>query len=100
MHTRNRGINYLNSLYIEKKYFVEGYTQYEYCDNLIYENEKLSQVLFDGGYIPCSGGDAYAPSKRITNPLEPWDNFTFMYYDKDHLGNVLSRRYFNVTVTI
>ena len=28
------------------------------------------------------------------------DNFTFMYYDKDHLGNVLSRRYFNVTVTI
>ena len=36
-----------------------------------------------------ASGDAYAPSKRITNPLEPWDNFTFMYYDKDHLGHVL-----------
>ena len=42
----------------------------DYCGNIIYENNALSQILFDGGYITLSG----------TTP-------TYHYYLQDHLGN-------------
>ena len=41
----------------------------DYCGNMIYENNALSQILFDGGYITLSG----------TTP-------TYHYYLQDHLG--------------
>ena len=42
----------------------------DYCGNIIYENNALSQILFDGGYITLSG----------TTP-------TYHYYLQDYLGN-------------
>ena len=42
----------------------------DYCDNMIYENGKLTQILVDGGYI------------SFTNS-EP----VYHYYLKDHLGS-------------
>ena len=42
----------------------------DYCDNVIYQDGKLSQILVDGGYITFSG----------TTPV-------YHYYLKDHLGN-------------
>ena len=50
--------------------------------------KRRKKFQFDEGYCQATQYNATQ------------DNFTFMYYDKDHLGNVLSRRYFNVTVTI
>lgn len=42
----------------------------DYCNNVIYENESLSKILTDEGYITLSG----------TTP-------TYHYYLKDHQGN-------------
>ena len=42
----------------------------DYCDNMIYENGKLAQILVDGGYISFANG-------------EP----VYHYYLKDHLGS-------------
>ena len=66
------GIFPSDSLYLDEKQFVEGYTQYEYCDNLIYENEELSQVLFDGGYISIDGRTGMSK---------------YHFYLRDHLGS-------------
>ena len=42
----------------------------DYCDNMIYENGKLTQILVDGGYVSFVNG-------------EP----VYHYYLKDHLGS-------------
>lgn len=42
----------------------------DYCDNMIYENGKLTQILVDGGYISFANGEA-----------------VYHYYLKDHLGS-------------
>ena len=42
----------------------------DYCDNMIYENGELKQVLVDGGYISFTNGKA-----------------VYHYYLKDHLGS-------------
>lgn len=42
----------------------------DYCDNMIYENGKLTQILVDGGYVSFVNG-------------EP----VYQYYLKDHLGS-------------
>lgn len=42
----------------------------EYCDNMIYENGELKQVLVDGGYVSFTNGKA-----------------VYHYYLKDHLGS-------------
>ena len=42
----------------------------DYCDNIVYENGQVRQVLFDDGYVTFSG----------TTPV-------YHYYLKDHLGN-------------
>lgn len=42
----------------------------DYCDNMIYENGELKQVLVDGGYISFANGKA-----------------VYHYYLKDHLGS-------------
>ena len=55
---------------------------------LTLRNGRIDKYLFEEGYCQATQYNATQ------------DNFTFLYYDKDHLGNVLSRRYFNVTVTI
>lgn len=47
-----------------------GNTSTQYCGNIIYDNNNLSQVLIDGGYITFSG----------TTPQ-------YHYYLQDHLGN-------------
>lgn len=44
--------------------------QTDYCGNMIYENETLSRILFDGGYITMSGATP-----------------TYHYYIQDHQGN-------------
>ena len=43
---------------------------YSYCDNIIYHNGTVSQILFDGGYVSLSGSTP-----------------TYHYYLQDHLGN-------------
>ena len=43
---------------------------YSYCDNIIYHNGTVSQILFDGGYVTLSGSTP-----------------TYHYYLQDHLGN-------------
>jgi len=47
-----------------------GNTSTQYCGNIIYDNNNLSQVLIDGGYITFSG----------TTPQ-------YHYYLQDHLGS-------------
>jgi hypothetical protein len=63
-------------------------TNYLLGGTLTLRNGRIDKYLFEEGYCQAEGLNATQ------------DNFTFMYYDKDHLGNVLSRRYLNVTVTI
>ena len=63
-------------------------TDYLLGGALTLKNGRIDMFQFDEGYCQATQYNATQ------------DNFTFMYYDKDHLGNVLSRRYFNVTVTI
>ena len=43
---------------------------YSYCDNIIYHQGAVSQILFDGGYVTLSGSTP-----------------TYHYYLQDHLGN-------------
>ena len=43
---------------------------YSYCDNIIYHQGTVSQILFDGGYVTLSGSTP-----------------TYHYYLQDHLGN-------------
>ena len=43
----------------------------DYCANLIYENKRLSCILFDGGYAS----------------VDKDDNIVMHYYVKDHLGS-------------
>ena len=48
----------------------------DYCGNIIYENDTVSRVLVDGGYITfgrSAGGQLSSPS--------------YHFYVKDHLGN-------------
>ena len=63
-------------------------TDYLLGGSLTLKNGRIDMYQFDEGYCQATQYNATQ------------DNFTFLYYDKDHLGNVLSRRYFNVTVTI
>ncbi|WP_163178428.1 RHS repeat domain-containing protein [Bacteroides sp. 51] len=42
----------------------------DYCGNKVYENDQLSKILFDGGYITMSGNTP-----------------TYHYYLQDHQGN-------------
>lgn len=63
-------------------------TDYLLGGALMLKNGRIDKFLFEEGYCQATQYNATQ------------DNFIFMYYDKYHLGNVLSRRYFNVTVTI
>ena len=63
-------------------------TDYLLGGALTLRNGRIDKYQFEEGYCQATQYNATQ------------DNFTFMYYDRDHLGNVLSRRYFNVTVTI
>lgn len=46
------------------------HTRVDYCGNLVYENDTLKQVLFEGGYVTFNG----------TTPQ-------YHFYVQDHLGN-------------
>ena len=75
-------INYSDGKYMEYVYSATGEKQsvtfnvlmaggnYTYCDNFIYYNGSLSQILVDGGYISFNGSTP-----------------TYYYYLKDHLGS-------------
>lgn len=49
-------------------------TSRSFCDNLVYENDTLRMLLFDGGYVTFAGSDFSHPK--------------YHFYLKDHLGNV------------
>ena len=75
-------INYSDGKYMEYVYSATGEKRsvtynvlmaggnYTYCDNFIYYNGYLSQILVDGGYISFNGSTP-----------------TYYYYLKDHLGS-------------
>ena len=72
----------------EREILYTDSTDYLLGGALTLKNGRIDMYQFDEGYCQATQYNATQ------------DNFTFLYYDKDHLGNVLSRRYFNVTVTI
>ena len=57
-------------------------TTTDYCGAFIYENGKLSRILFDGGYITFP--DTTVNEVTIANINKP----QYHFYFTDHLGNV------------
>ena len=56
-------------------------TDYLLGGALTLKNGRIDKYQFEEGYCQATQYNATQ------------DNFTFLYYDKDHLGNVLSRRF-------
>ena len=46
-------------------------TYYHYCSNLVYDDDRLSTILFDGGYAS----------------VDEEDGIVMHFYVKDHLGS-------------
>ena len=64
------------------EYLPYELTVTDYCGNFIYENGKLSRILFDGGYITFP--DTTVNEVTIANINKP----QYHYYFTDHLGSV------------
>ncbi len=61
----------------------------DYCGNFIYENGKLSRILFDGGFITFP--DSVIPHPEIAGATCVIADITrpqYHYYFTDHLGSV------------
>ena len=46
-------------------------TKYYYCSNLVYDNDNISAILFDGGYAS----------------MDDDNGIVMHFYVKDHLGS-------------
>ena len=64
------------------EYLPYELTVTDYCGNYVYENGKLSRILFDGGYITFP--DTTVNEVTIANINKP----QYHYYFTDHLGSV------------
>ena len=64
------------------EYLPYELTVTDYCGNFIYENGKLSRILFDGGFITFP--DTMVNEVTIANIHKP----QYHFYFTDHLGNI------------